>query len=198
MTRFSSISPPRICSKSTLVRLRSTSSPLRTCANLLGTRCCRVDGRCKPRSTGLVTSGTCLVPRGMTFTRYASRALHSRIEIDSQTNVPTIRLAYRHATLLEELTLINHGRHSPSATPTHLKPSAGNAPPDRTLADSRPGITSRPSDVGAAAMAVTKAVQPSGGVPHLVGAASVLDERARKRSQTGLRAQAEKSAEIKN
>ncbi|RSH92906.1 AMP deaminase [Saitozyma podzolica] len=75
-----------------------------------------------------------------------------------KTNVPTIRLAYRHSTLLEELTLIRHGTHSPSATPTHLKSSSSTTQvPSATQVDTRPGLTSRPSDVGAAAMANTKA-----------------------------------------
>ncbi|WVO12977.1 AMP deaminase [Cryptococcus depauperatus] len=61
-----------------------------------------------------------------------------------KTNVPTIRLTYRHATLLEELALIQHGQHSPSATPTHLK----------TAAD-KPTFATHTSDVGAAAMSMT-------------------------------------------
>ena len=129
---------------------------------------------------------------------------------DIQTNVPTIRLAYRHATLLEELTLINHGRHAPSATPTHLKsvtPTAtgpgqstqsGSGPgaPAKTTGD-RPGLSSHPSDVGAAAMAVSGGIMPENGVPHLIGAATVLDDRARKRSSGQLKQPLEKSHEIR-
>lgn len=58
-------------------------------------------------------------------------------------------------------------------------------------------MTSRPSDLGAAAMAASGAVQPQNGVPHLVGAASVLDERARKRSFGAMRPPVEKSHEIR-
>jgi len=92
-----------------------------------------------------------------------------------KTNVPDIRLVYRHTTLLEELALIHHGQHAPTATPTHLK--------NTRVTDERPGLTSHPSDVGAAAMAVTKAaVFPDHGgmapVVPLVGGASVLNEKA--------------------
>lgn len=111
-----------------------------------------------------------------------------------KTNVPDIRLVYRHATLLEELALINHGQHAPSATPTHLKSLSAK------VTDSRPGLTSHRSDVGAAAMAVTKAaVFPENGgnsAAHLVGGASVLDEKAhRKRNESNV--QLQKSHEIR-
>ncbi|WOO78714.1 AMP deaminase [Vanrija pseudolonga] len=76
-----------------------------------------------------------------------------------KTNVPNIRMAYRHATLLEELTLIQHGTHTPSATPMPMK-SAGVSP----------------SDVAAAAMSQTKRYNQ----PTLVGGASVLETRRRK------------------
>ncbi|RXK42472.1 AMP deaminase [Tremella mesenterica] len=65
-----------------------------------------------------------------------------------KTNVPTIRLAYRHATLLEELTLIKHGTHYPSATPTHLKSPSTTQPPNSflppidSLSISNPAVTS--------------------------------------------------------
>ncbi|WWD17887.1 AMP deaminase [Kwoniella shandongensis] len=109
-----------------------------------------------------------------------------------KTNVPTIRLAYRHSTLLEELALIHHGKHSPSATPTHLKQSA--AATETTAAPGpRPGLPTHASDLGAAAMATTNAaVFAEGGkgvtAPHLVGGASVLDERstAKKKSEGNL------------
>ncbi|TXT11231.1 hypothetical protein VHUM_01982 [Vanrija humicola] len=77
-----------------------------------------------------------------------------------KTNVPNIRMAYRHATLLEELTLIQHGTHTPSATPMPMK-SAGVSP----------------SDVAAAAMSQTKRYTQQ---PTLVGGASVLETRRRK------------------
>ncbi|KAK8865925.1 AMP deaminase [Kwoniella newhampshirensis] len=108
-----------------------------------------------------------------------------------KTNVPTIRLAYRHSTLLEELALIHHGKHSPSATPTHLKQPVDAIP--------RPGLPTHASDLGAAAMATTNAaVFADGGraaPAHLVGGASVLDERsaAKKKSETTL----QKSFEIR-
>ncbi|KAL7419524.1 AMP deaminase [Cryptotrichosporon argae] len=88
-----------------------------------------------------------------------------------KTNVPNIRLAYRHATLLEELTLIQHGTHAPSATPTHLKNA--DVP--------RPALPSHPSDVGAAAMAQSKAVlgAQAQAAPSLVGGAALLDERSK-------------------
>ncbi|KAK4687094.1 AMP deaminase, partial [Tremellales sp. Uapishka_1] len=107
-----------------------------------------------------------------------------------KTNVPNIRLSYRHSTLLEELTLIHHGTHAPSATPTHLKAQSP---------ASRPGLTTHASDVGAAAMAVTKAsvfpdVNANPVPPHLVDGASVLNERSSKRkSMTNL----QKSFEIR-
>ncbi|WVQ85606.1 AMP deaminase [Cryptococcus sp. DSM 104549] len=109
-----------------------------------------------------------------------------------KTNVPNIRLDYRHATLMEELALIHHGRHSPSATPTHLKPST-----DASTNDPRPGMATHPSDVGAAAMAVTNAGRVGDGQPgsvpptgQFIGGAAVLDERsARKRSMSNLRGQ---------
>ncbi|KIR56318.1 AMP deaminase [Cryptococcus gattii Ru294] len=93
-----------------------------------------------------------------------------------KTNVPTIRLAYRHATLLEELALIHHGKHSPSATPTHLKPPT-------TIKPEKPGLPQHSSDVGAAAMAMSSGVP----VAHLVGGASELDRRSleRKRAISG-------------
>ncbi|ODN84531.1 AMP deaminase [Cryptococcus amylolentus CBS 6039] len=95
-----------------------------------------------------------------------------------KTNVPTIRLAYRQATLLEELALIRHGKHSPSATPTHLKPRT-----ETTVAiPERPGMTTHASDVGAAAMSMSAGVGTAGvGAPngsHLVGGASELDQRS--------------------
>lgn len=72
-----------------------------------------------------------------------------------QTNVPTIRLAYRQSTLLEELALIHHGHHSPQATPTHLKPAPVPAPGtvQGVISSNRPGMTTHASDLGAAAMA---------------------------------------------
>ncbi|ORX35953.1 hypothetical protein BD324DRAFT_512747 [Kockovaella imperatae] len=81
-----------------------------------------------------------------------------------KTNVPNIRLAYRHATLLEELSLIHHGLHSPSATPTHLKtyPVLPNSPMANTslgtpIAAPGPGtgLSMSAGDVGAAAMALS-------------------------------------------
>ncbi|AFR93958.2 AMP deaminase [Cryptococcus neoformans C23] len=99
-----------------------------------------------------------------------------------KTNVPTIRLAYRHATLLEELALIRHGKHSPSATPTHLKPPT-------TIKPEKPGLATHSSDIAAAAMG------NSSGVPaaHLVGGASELNRRSleRKRAISGTDKQAQ-------
>jgi hypothetical protein len=46
-------------------------------------------------------------------------------------------------------------------------------------------------------MAAPGAVQPENGVPHLVGAASVLDDGARKRSMGAMRQPVEKSHEIR-
>lgn len=101
-----------------------------------------------------------------------------------KTNVPTIRLAYRQATLLEELALIRHGEHSPSATPTHLKPPT-------TIKPDKPGLATHSSDIAAAAMA------KSSGIPaaHLVGGASELDRRSleRKRAIGGTDKQAQMS-----
>ncbi|WVR05899.1 AMP deaminase [Kwoniella sp. DSM 27419] len=118
-----------------------------------------------------------------------------------KTNVPTIRLAYRHSTLLEELALIRHGKHSPSATPTHLK-SAGdqsaaqvtnNGPRSPSLATGavRPGLVTHPSDVAAAAMSMTNSSVYGEGAshaikPHLVGGVGTLDERSKKRSLSNL------------
>lgn len=83
-----------------------------------------------------------------------------------RTNVPSIRLSYRHSTLMEELALIRHGRHTPSPTPMPLKHSSA-------------------QQVAAASMAHTNAVL-HGHQPTLVGA-SVLETRHRKRSQTDLK-----------
>jgi len=109
-----------------------------------------------------------------------------------KTNVPNIRLVYRHSTLVEELALIHHGRHAPSATPTHLKDVNGKGDSKVQVMDNRPGLTSHPSDVGAAAMAATKAAvfpdSTGSQAAHFVGGASVLDENAqRKRSETNLK-----------
>ncbi|WWC99694.1 AMP deaminase [Kwoniella sp. B9012] len=116
-----------------------------------------------------------------------------------KTNVPTIRLAYRHSTLLEELALIRHGQHSPSATPTHLKQSSSAQLPnqpspqppstsnDRTTVNNRPGMTNHPSDVAAAAMSMTNSSVYAQGeshsiAPHLIGGVGTLGERSRKKS----------------
>ncbi|WWC86266.1 AMP deaminase [Kwoniella dendrophila CBS 6074] len=127
-----------------------------------------------------------------------------------KTNVPTIRLAYRHSTLLEELALIRHGQHSPSATPTHLKQSSSSQLPEqpqpqtqpsltrspnsstvheksRSTITNRPGMTSHPSDVAAAAMSMTNSSVYGQGenhtiAPHSVGSVGTLDERSRKKS----------------
>ena len=104
-----------------------------------------------------------------------------------KTNVPNIRLAYRHATLIEELALIHHGQHSPSHTPTHLKNGSGVVNGQVEVGD-RPGLTSHPSDVGAAAMAVTKAaVYPDGrsAATQLMGGTSVSDEKAQRKKGEG-------------
>ncbi|WRT64147.1 AMP deaminase [Kwoniella shivajii] len=129
-----------------------------------------------------------------------------------KTNVPTIRLAYRHSTLLEELALIRHGQHSPSNTPTHLKPKSSQLPDQPqtpsnpgpgedqsssgiTKIANRPGMTTHPSDVAAAAMSMTNSTvygEGSGSghsvalAPHLVGGVGTLDERSRKKSMSNL------------
>lgn len=79
--------------------------------------------------------------------------------------------------------LIHHGKHSPSATPTHLKPPT-------TIKPEKPGLPQHSSDVGAAAMAMSSGVP----VAHLVGGASELDRRSleRKRAISG----ADKQAQI--
>ena len=58
-------------------------------------------------------------------------------------------------------------------------------------------MSSHPSDVAAAAMAVSSGIMPENGVPHLIGVASVLDERSRKRSTGELKQPMEKSHEIR-
>nr|XP_019015072.1 AMP deaminase [Kwoniella pini CBS 10737]OCF53853.1 AMP deaminase [Kwoniella pini CBS 10737] len=114
-----------------------------------------------------------------------------------KTNVPTIRLAYRHSTLLEELALIRHGQHSPSATPTHLKQaSSGQLPvvpqPHSPKDSKRPGLTTHPSDVAAAAMSMTNSAVYGQGethtiAPHLVGGVGALDERSKRRSMSQIK-----------
>ena len=69
------------------------------------------------------------------------------------------------------------------------------------LSSDRPGLTSHPSDVGAAAMAVTKArtiPADAGGkvLPHLVGGAAELDERAGMK-RVAAEVQGEKSREFR-
>lgn len=87
-----------------------------------------------------------------------------------KTNVPNIRLAYRHATLLEELTLIHHGTHTPSVTPMPMRNSSA--------AD--------PAQLAAATMHQTKAAMFDASQSPLLGGAAVLDNRSRKRSQSNL------------
>ena len=96
-----------------------------------------------------------------------------------KTNVPDIRLVYRHSTLLEELALIHHGRHAPPATSSR----AGAA--QETV--DRPGLTSHPSDVGAAAMAVTKAaVYPDRGMMQTIGdGGTLLDAMVQRKQSEG-------------
>lgn len=78
--------------------------------------------------------------------------------------------------------LIRHGKHSPSATPTHLKPPTAIKP-------EKPGLATHSSDIAAAAMG------NSSGVPaaHLVGGASELNRRSleRKRAISGTDKQAQ-------
>ncbi|ORY32318.1 hypothetical protein BCR39DRAFT_523929 [Naematelia encephala] len=112
-----------------------------------------------------------------------------------KTNVPTIRLAYRHSTLLEELALIHHGKHSPSATPTHLKS------PVKPVDPVRPPAITHASDLGAAAMASTKMVNGSAlpgatgmGEPSLVGS---LDETVAARKRAESMGKVDKSHEIR-
>lgn len=104
-----------------------------------------------------------------------------------KTNVPNIRLAYRHATLLEELTLIQHGRMTPSHTPGPMTPVNPAAPPSPGPAAAAPAANGSPSAVAAAAIAQTKAMF-DGAHPELGPGASVLHNRHRKRSQSNLQA----------
>ncbi|BEJ16660.1 hypothetical protein CspHIS471_0600610 [Cutaneotrichosporon sp. HIS471] len=112
-----------------------------------------------------------------------------------KTNVPNIRLAYRHATLVEELNLIQHGTHTPSATPGPMRPSVsgqggqGEAGAARARASS-PVVAHRPishgsadpDNLGAAAMAQTRnLLDPAFSVAP--GAAE-LDVRHRRRSMS--------------
>ncbi|WVQ97309.1 AMP deaminase [Kwoniella sp. CBS 9459] len=127
-----------------------------------------------------------------------------------KTNVPTIRLAYRHSTLLEELALIHHGKHSPSATPTHLISASSQIPapiqqqqqhqqqtqpqPQAQTISTRPGLTTHPSDVAAAAMSMTNSSVYGEGAthaikPHLVGGVGTLDERSKRKSISNLQGQ---------
>ncbi|WVF70619.1 AMP deaminase [Kwoniella sp. CBS 6097] len=131
-----------------------------------------------------------------------------------KTNVPTIRLAYRHSTLLEELALIHHGKHSPSATPTHLKTTSSQVPapvtaqqqthtqpqpqaqPSAQTISTRPGMTTHPSDVAAAAMSMTNSSVYGEGAnhaikPHLVGGVGTLDERSKRKSFSNLQGQSQ-------
>lgn len=84
-----------------------------------------------------------------------------------KTNVPNIRLAYRHATLVEELSLIQHGHPSPGHTP---KPAEH---------------THEATEVAAAAMHQTKAAMFDGASHRtLVPGAAALDTRSRKRRES--------------
>ncbi|OCF33342.1 AMP deaminase [Kwoniella heveanensis BCC8398] len=134
-----------------------------------------------------------------------------------KTNVPTIRLAYRHSTLLEELALIHHGRHSPSATPTHLKSASSQVPapiqqqtqpqpqshPSAQTISTRPGMTTHPSDVAAAAMSMTNSSVYGEGAthaikPHLVGGVGTLDERSKRKSVSNLQNQSVNQGQLPN
>jgi AMP deaminase len=104
-----------------------------------------------------------------------------------KTNVPNIRLAYRHATLLEELNLIQHGTHTPSATPGPMRPSVSEQGGQKPAHGhgAQPPVThgsADPGNLGAAAMAQTRNLldRPFAVAPG----AAALDVRHRKRSMS--------------
>ena len=195
-TPCSSTSRRRTCLKSIRAPHRFTSLRLRICVSWLGTRSYRVGGRCRSRSTGSDIHGILPVRQGMIFTRSAIDFYTILLLLSQQTNVPTIRLAYRHATLLEELcvkypsiiplpsaklwnarltfrALINHG-----TTPR---------PPSTEPAD-RPGLTTHASDIAAAAMTLSQTHLYGDPAKAPVGGIGVLEERSsRKRSQSNLK-----------
>jgi hypothetical protein len=116
MTRCNSTLPPRISSKNTRVPLRWVASPLVSCS-ICDVLCCKTTGaaRLTLQIYKLTPADMCELARNSVLQSgwemqvkrhwigqkwYMPGAAGNDIH---KTNVPNIRLSYRHATLLEEL-----------------------------------------------------------------------------------------------